>query len=363
MVVMGLLRTIFAIIAGVIGLILLVPLFVLVIPFWFVSFLTHCISRMIEPRFLTRDQLIEFDPFFGWKPRPNLNTHHLMVDLFHLTTDGHGWRGNSSLEDSDIVVFGDSFAAGYGVSDRQFFANLKRRPRIKPIGIGGYSMVQELLWMKQLAPKLRGRLVVWFIYYGNDLFDNLMPDLRGYRKPFLRENERNGDWEIVSSHVTREPWPIVTQTRMQGENHLPKLAELCSHTFLAKRAYSACEYLIGEGKQVCTQTEADLTILSVPDACQLTPDGQRRLQALGGDPKSFAANLPDRKIEASCQRLGVGFLAGKTFLDASCYKTNDCHWNAHGHRKIAEALARLYADHRSQLSAVKVKDADSLVQA
>jgi hypothetical protein len=359
---MGLLRTILAIIAGVIGLILLMPLFVLVIPFWCVSFLTHCISRMIEPRFLTRDQLIEFDPIFGWKPRPNLNTYHLMVDLFHLTTDAHGWRGNSSLEDSDIVVFGDSFAAGYGVSDRQFFANLKGTPGIKPIGIGGYCLVQELLWMQRLAPQLQGKLIVWFIYYGNDLYDNLVPDLRGYRKPFLRKVGKNGDWEIVSSHVTPEPWPIVTQTRMQGENHLPRLAELCSHTFLAKRAYSACEYLLGEGKQVCNEAGADLTILTIPDSCQLTSEGRSRLQALGGDQKTFDVNIPDRELAAICQRLDIGFVAGKTFLNSNCYKTNDCHWNAHGHRKVAEALARLYHS-RSQLSALKLKGAKVLVQA
>lgn len=360
---MGLLRTIVAAFAGVIGVILLIPLFLLVTPFWFVSLLTRGISRIIEPRFLTRDQLIQFDPVFGWKPRPNLDTHHLMVDLFHLTTDAHGWRGDSSLEESDIVVFGDSFVAGYGVSDRQFFANLKRNPKIKPIGTGGYCMVQEFLWMKQLAPRMRGKLVVWFIYYGNDLYDNLVPDLRGYRKPLLREGKENGGWEIVSSHVTSEAWPIVTQTRMQGENHLPKLAELSSHTFLARRAYGACDYLIGEGKQACVEAGADLMILTIPDSCQLTREGQRRLQSLGGDPKSFDANLPDRKLEAICRRHSIGFLAGKTFLDSSCYKTNDCHWNAQGHRKIAEALAHLYDDHQSQLIAPEIKGLSVVAQA
>src|SRR5690606_15625900 len=122
---------------------------------------------VLEPSYLTKDQLIAFDPVFGWRPRPNLNTHHLMVDLFPLSTDAQGWRGRATLAESQVVVFGDSFAAGYGVSDEHLFANLSATPRIKPIGIGGYSMVQELLWMRALAGELAGKLVVWFIYFGN----------------------------------------------------------------------------------------------------------------------------------------------------------------------------------------------------
>src|SRR5438067_4881237 len=196
---MPIVRTILAAVTASIALALLLPVVLLILPFWLLSLLTRGIARIIEPEFLTREQLIQFDPVFGWRARPNLDTHHLMVDVFHIRTDQDGWRGKHSLAESDIVVLGDSFAAGYGVSDRHFFANLPGGYKIKSVGIGGYSMVQELLWMKQLKSALHRKLVVWFVYYGNDLFDNLMPDLRGYRKPFVRENAVTADWEIVSS--------------------------------------------------------------------------------------------------------------------------------------------------------------------
>jgi hypothetical protein len=355
---MASIRLVLAIIATVIGLLLMAPLLVLALPFWIVSILTRGVSRLIEPRFLTRDQLIEFDGIFGWKPRPNLNTHHLMVDLFQLATDPDGWRGRATLQESEIVVIGDSFAAGYGVSERHFFANLHPRLKIKPIGIGGYCMVQELLWKRHLTSQLRGKLVVWFIYHGNDLYDNLSPDLRGYRKPFLRQQGRNGDWEIVSSHLSPAQWSIVTQTRLKGWHHLPKLAELCSDTFLAERAYSACEYLLSAGQQVCSATDADLVIMTIPDPCQLTPEGQRGLKACGGDSRSFDPYLPDKQIEAACRRLGIAFLAGRTFLDASCYKTNDCHWNEKGHRKVSEMLTRFYNEQKYQVTARQVEEAN-----
>src|SRR5437870_5588532 len=140
-----------------------------------------------------------------------------------------------------------------------------------------------------------------------------MPDLRGYRKPFLRETEA-GDWEVVSSHVSAEKWPIVSQNRMKGENHLPRLGELCSDSFIASRAYSACEFLVVAGKRLCEEVEADLVVLGIPDALQLTPEGRRHLKQLAGDPPTFDSTRPDKALQSICERIGAGFLAGSSFL-------------------------------------------------
>src|SRR5689334_4562333 len=134
---MRFLRTIVALVTTLIALVLLLPVALVILPVWLVSVLTRTIARTLEPKFLTRAGLIQFDPVFGWRAYPNLNTHHLMVDLFHIQTDADGWRGKHTLTESDVVVFGDSFAAGYGVSDRHFFANLHGPQKIKPVGIGG----------------------------------------------------------------------------------------------------------------------------------------------------------------------------------------------------------------------------------
>src|SRR4029079_11419126 len=101
-------------------------------------------------------------------------------------------------------------------------------------------MVQEYLWMRRLAPQLRGKMVVWFVYFGNDLYDNLCPDLRGYRKPFLRQTGVGDEWEIYSGHVRPEAWSLVTKVRLEGGHHMARLAELCCPTYLSRRAYAAC---------------------------------------------------------------------------------------------------------------------------
>jgi len=131
----------------------------------------------------------------------------------HLTTDGEGWRGRTELRESDIVVFGDSFAFGYGVDDKKFFAGLNPDVRIKSIGVNGYNMVQSLFWMERLSVQLTGKLVVWFVYFGNDLYENLQPNLERYRMPFVRSFNGTGDWEIVTSHINATKWPFSSERR------------------------------------------------------------------------------------------------------------------------------------------------------
>jgi hypothetical protein len=340
-------RSILGCIAAAAGLILLVPVLLVLAPLWAVAACTRAVARRLEPAYLTRDELIQFDPTFGWRPRPHLRTHHLMGDLFRIVTDAQGWRGRAELSGSDVVVIGDSFAAGYGVGEDDIFANLTTRPVVKPIGIGGYSMVQELLWLRELAPSVRGKHVVWFVYYGNDLYDNLSPELRGYRKPFVRENRATGEWEIVCGHVTSEMWPIQVRAR-KGHVHMSTLAQLCSDTFLARRAYSACEALIREGSRVCTEAGADLTIMTIPDTHQLSVEGVGYLQSLEPGLNNFDPGKPDRMFTTICASAGVPLLLGSSFLDVSCFKQNDCHWNEAGHRRVAAALTRMHDDRTRQ---------------
>ena len=341
-------RTVVACAGAILGAVLLLPILVIAVPLWMVSACTRAFGRMLESSYVTRDQLIQFDPHFGWKPRPNLRTHHLMGDLFRISTDGDGWRGRSTVDESDIVVFGDSFAAGYGVDDDQCFADLNTRLRIKPVGIGGYSMVQSLLWMERLADGLRGKLVVWFVYLGNDLYDNLSPELRGYRKPFVRERKPLGGWEVVSSHITEQKWPIAARSR-RDHVHMVSLAELCSNTFLAERAFNACGYLIERAGRVCREMGADLVVMTVPDQHQLSPEGRTYLRSLIPDGADFDADRPDQRIASICTELEIPVIAGSRFLDPSCYKSNDCHWNEVGHEKVAAQLAELYASRSTAL--------------
>jgi hypothetical protein len=254
---------------------------------------------MIEPQVVSWPELIGYDHALGWKPKPGLDTHcvsDLGGDVFHVATDSHGWAGEGSIGESQVVVFGDSFAFGFGVNARSSFSAVNPALRVKAIGAPGYNLVQELLLMRQFTRQLRGKLVVWFIYVGNDLCENLQHNM---------------------------------QERTDG---------IFGNTFLTERIYSACDYLISEGREICREAGAKLVVMTIPITAQLSaenwsPNADRN------------PNLPDEKIGAICSRLGVGFVAAKDHLRTADYIPGEGHWNERGHKRIAAVLQQLYAEH------------------
>lgn len=338
------LRTFLATAAAILGLLAALPVLALTLPFWLVSGLTRWLSRCLEPEFLAWNEVFAFDREFGWRPRPHLNTHHLADDVFRVTTDENGWRGRSSVSDSQVVVLGDSFAWGHGIDDRHFFASVRPELGIKAVGSNGYSMVQELLWLERLAPMLRGKLVVWLAYYGNDLLENLMPHMHGYRRPFLREDPEGDGWTIVRSHLSPAPWPFVWRAGAAHADSHGKLGEACVPGFQAGRVYAACEHLIRRGRDLCRDAGATLVVMGVPDPVQLEPDGGRRLAAEIGRPEAVDVDYPDQRLAEICRDLAVKFVPLKGELTRAHYKATDCHWNERGHARIAAILADLRAE-------------------
>src|SRR5262249_46258039 len=169
-------------------------------------------------------------------------------EVDRISTDRDGWRGSLSLDASEIVVFGDSFAFGHAASDHKFFADLDPSLRIKAIGADGYNLVQELIWMRRLSGDLAGKLIVWFIFLGNDIFESLQPCMEGYRAPFLRKNTRCGEWEIVTHHVDASPWP--SGFRYYDSIFMEQFASMFTVGPAADRLFDACRYLFSVARQI-----------------------------------------------------------------------------------------------------------------
>lgn len=338
-------RVVVAAVGATLGMILISPVVVLAIPF----ILTACATRLLCAAFLFRrrsvpwSDLVAYEPVVGWKPRPGLDTYGQAEGVFHLTTDADGWRGQVSLADSDIVVFGDSFAFGHGADDRAMYTRFCSGLRVKPIGCDGYSMVHSLLWMQRLAPELAGKSVVWFVYCGNDLYENLQPNLGHYRMPFVRREAATGRWEVATSHVSSERWPF-----RSPRSYRERLAEICCPTtFLSQRVFSACDYLISEARDVCLSAGAELAVVSIPMSLQLSREGVAKLTELAPDRERFDVNLPDERLAALCARLGVPFVALRDHLDRQHYLDRDIHWTKAGHRRVGSVLAQLHAGART----------------
>jgi hypothetical protein len=329
-----------AIAAGIVSAIVLLPIMLLGLVLRLIPLCVNRIARVLEPAYVQWTDLMTFDPVLGWRPRPRLDTHYLAErdDIYRIATDSEGWPGSSPLDDSEVVVIGDSFAFGYGAhTDRSFFA-LNDSLVVKAVGAPGYSMVHGVRLLEQLGTRLSGKLVVWLVYLENDLQDNLAPNLRHYRAPFLREVS-GSSWEIASEHLSPEPW-FCSQT---NRNRLGVLAELCVPGPIADRAYSASAWLLARATALCRSAGASLAVVSLPHRIQLHAEGHARLASLSHAPETFDPTLPDCRLAAICDGLGVPFIAGRSEFHYSDYKRREgIHWNVRGHRKMAALLQRIY---------------------
>jgi len=325
-------------IAGLLSLALAVPAILILLPFAVVGLLTRSIRRFLEPRTVAWEDVIDFVPQIGWKPKPNLDVHVLDFngDTYHVTTGPDGWRGHSTLDEADVVTFGDSYAFGCGVDDSDFFAHLCADLRIKAIGSPAYSMVHSLLWMERLAPEIRDKLVVWFVYQGNDLVDNLHPALLHYRSPFARLNQETGSWEIVTEHVDQSRWTVNSR-----EGEMEAFIEICSPTHQSARAFEACEFLIRRGAEVCSDAGAKLVVMTIPDLSPVAELALSRARERTGNDTDFDRDLPDRRFRDFCQHAGVPFVALKEHLDSFDYLEHDFHWGPRGNRRVANLIRDL----------------------
>jgi hypothetical protein len=337
-------RTFIAAVAAVPCIILLLPVAAAAgVLLAFVS-AVRALGRLLEPAFVPWTALIEFDRALGWRPRPNLDAHYLADrdDVHRIVTDAEGWPGRRSLDESDVVVIGDSFVFGYGIDTDRSFSELNASLPVKAVGAPGYSMVHGVLLIEQLAERLRGKLVVWFAYLENDLQDNLAPEMRRYRAPFARYSAPHGGWEIADQHVGRDAWLCSDLDRRR------LFARFCVPGPLADRAYSAAEYLVARAQAACSRVAAQLVIVTIPTPAQLTDVGRQRLAAASGSPRACDAALPDRRIAEACQRHGVGFVAGAHHLTDRDYKAREgIHWNERGHARMAKVLADVYESFRT----------------
>lgn len=338
---MKILQFLLAGVASVVGAVAVLPVLTLAAPFWLVAAGTRAVAALIRrfsPAGSEWHELIRFEPVIGWRPRPDLDTHAKGVNgAFRVTTGEDGWRGRGTVDEADIVVVGDSFAFGYGAHERHFFGNRVAGRRVKCIGANGYSMVHGLLWMERLADRLDGKLVVWLVYYGNDLHDNLAPNLGRYRMPFVRESADG--WERVTDHVSPDPWPLA-----DGKNDYERLAEICAGGFFARRVFGAVAHLIEGARDLLAARGARLVVVGIPDASQVDPARLHVLTRFAPADGSFDPGLPDRRLAEICGGLGVEFVTLSDHLRPRDHQRNDCHWTPSGHRRVARLLERLHAE-------------------
>lgn len=132
------------------------------------------------------------DAYLGWSGKPNLRLHFRRPEFDALVEhDAEGWRQpkppRPAVPTSRILVLGDSFTWGWGVSQGQVFTDLLQAALPATVavynhGIPGFGTAQEyLLLQRELAARVYDAVVLMF--YMNDLSDNISS--RQGRRPYF----------------------------------------------------------------------------------------------------------------------------------------------------------------------------------
>jgi hypothetical protein len=291
---------------------------------------------------------LEFDPRLGFKARPHLDcyTSAYRSDPYRFRTCADGWPGQHPLADSEIIVVGDSMAAGQGVNAEDTYYGADRR--IKAVACVGYDLVQEFLLIEQLATERRisGRLVVWAICTGNDLFDAPRANMGvNWPTPYLAP-EADGSWRLGYEHMangTLGRWFHGDRGRNRiAKASLSAITLFYSSNPVSERCYSAAAWLIQRAARLVKDAGATLVIVSIPYQLLFWPKWlleARLKRGLGIQTGSIDWDFLDQRLRKICDSADAGYIAGGRVFGLLDYlSVCDDHLNERGHRKLRKLL-------------------------
>jgi hypothetical protein len=329
---------------SLIGLLFILPLFLITLPVFLLQGIYSIVYRWRNrTRIMRWDELLQYDPEVGWKPQPNVNASYVdrCGDKCSIITDRDGWINDITMEEADIVVFGDSFAFGYGMEFQNSYIKATEKLKIKSLAAPGYNMVQEFLLMKKIAGQLHGKLVVWFVCLENDIYDNMMPYTdQLYRNPFISKNNGIKDWGIVTRHLQ-----IGNQKYGKFKREYKRFyAKLFEQTDYSDTVFSGVNYLLKMASRLSNESGFKLVVLTIPKKFEFSARWPSPVLKYLQSSEKFNSDNIDGYFTKYCDELGLKYVSLRDHLNESDYKRYDSHWNERGNRKVASLLEDVFSE-------------------
>jgi len=290
------------------------------------------------------------------------------------TFNARGFRGRNELHRADVALVGDSFVEGWYVSDGETCADRLAARIGRPVanlGQSGYGVEQELRVLRRDALPLLPRMLVWFFYEGNDLYDDEQfddmleylahaqgtPEQIARRLGYGRSGFREASFTLNVFAALRRvldplipngmPYHGVFRDAERGEVELYFQADGVGEVgvFEQERLAKAVSAL-REGKRLLDQRGIALLVAYVPakfrvyrEWCRFKPDSPCR--------EWRPSDLPQRVAHA-CSDAGIEFLdlTGPFQVQAAAghllYVPQDTHWDRAAHEQVAALLEARY---------------------
>jgi hypothetical protein len=276
--------------------------------------------------------------------------------------DQHGFRNRPDPRTADVVVVGDSFIEGWGVTADELatsrLAADLRRP-VMNLGQSWYGPQQELEVLRRYGLPLHPQACVWAFFEGNDLQDveryekalPVWPELSRRNHSFaLRSFTRNALYALrrfVGKGATGTLAYPSGLFQASGGQAVRMYFEYKSHRLSPKEEAALKEVrgVLAEAGHLCRRQGARFLVVFVPSKDRVYLDHTRF--AAGAEPLRWDKNdLPGRLASIVRQAAPEG-----EFLDLTpafraraakgevLYFPQDSHWSPLGHTAAADAIA------------------------
>ncbi|MGH7312202.1 MAG: alginate O-acetyltransferase AlgX-related protein [Candidatus Rokuibacteriota bacterium] len=284
-------------------------------------------------------------------------------DRVTATYDRRGYRNATERTRADIVLIGDSYVEGKYVSDGQIASSVLQARLGQPVanlGVAGYGTAQELVVLKMDVVPLGPRVVIWFFFEGNDLyndqeFENVLlapravrtsawtEEHRWWRRSFLRsahDQLRLMLYPLVPSYCPH--FGTLTAGPHRGQKVLFWREAAVPWTEFERGRWESAQQTLREALRFTREHDVNLLLVYVPikfrvyrDFIELPPRGELRDWRLWPLPDLFARFC--RTDELACLDL-TGLLRDSVRTGGMPYALADSHWSPEGHELVALRL-------------------------
>jgi hypothetical protein len=289
-------------------------------------------------------------------------------DRVTFSYDRLGYRNPTERTWADLVLIGDSYVEGAYASDDEIAARFLEDDLGRPVtnlGVAGYGTAQELLVLKADALPLAPRVVIWFFFEGNDLyndqgFENAMLAPRKVRASGWTESHgwwrrsllRNGPAELrlVLSPLVPTYYPdhgTVATGPHRGTKILFGPEAAVPWGEFERGRWERTQATFMEGARLVREHDAALLLVYVPtkfrvyrEFLELSPDGAVHRWSLWPLPTLFAHFCHAQGL--ACLDL-TGPLADSVRAGGMPHAPTDSHWSPEGHRLVARLLKETLA--------------------
>ncbi len=269
---------------------------------------------------------------------------------FHFVTDRRGFRNEPDRAEADVYVLGDSFlVAGLVPWNETLTAGLEQRfdRSVAAFALNGLAPQEEIELFREAQLPLAGKLVLQFLFEGNDLLDSA-----SMGAPTMESEVSLRDRTLANNLILKlQQW-----TQPTDQFLAPRSGELNGQTVLFRWDRSAFKEYGLEAEAISSalhsfreeveQAGGTYAVVMIPSKIRiLGPYCGLPKESPLADWRAHCSPWPEH-VQSWCESQKIAYLDLAPALDSAMKRgdtpwfAGDTHWNALGNQVAADAVAQ-----------------------